>query len=157
MNSIQPFADDDTDERVRKPSIAIGAQGTLAHIDADGDGKLTRAELESYVSKHIDTVREKSLLKKALIGMTIILFLFAGAIAASTYFVVEMTKEAKVDSKDNALRAGTNDEIVITENPRVYTTLNDLPSLSPLALSSLKEISFNTADGTLHTYGVAGE
>lgn len=61
-------------------SINIAAQGNLTGFDKDGDGKITRYELEEYVAAHVDTVKEKVLLKKALIGVTILFILFAGVI-----------------------------------------------------------------------------
>jgi hypothetical protein len=64
----------------RAQSINITAKGSLSGFDKDGDGKITRDELEDYVSTHMDTVKEKALLKKALIGICVLFVLFTGVI-----------------------------------------------------------------------------
>jgi hypothetical protein len=112
-DKVAPFQEDDaaTQAIVRQGSLAgdekifrresIGdmrfkAKGSLADFDKDGDGMITKQELEEYVAGHLSTEKDKALLKKALLAAIALLILFAFAISGMTFAVVEMTKESKV-------------------------------------------------------------
>ena len=141
-----------------KPKPGISSQNSiLKDLDKDGDGQIDEKELLSFVRKHHLVAQERTMLRKFLIVLIGVLFVFAIVILAGTFLVVEMTKEVGVESNDNVLRGGKNENMVVTDNPRYYTTLSDIPLLSPEALNALQRLSFITQDGQSHNYAVQGK
>lgn len=139
-----------------KPGIS-SRNSILQALDKDGDGNIDEKELLSFVRGHQIVLQERTMLRKFLIVLIGVLFVFAIVIIAGTYVVVEMTKEIGVESDDNVLRGGKNENMVVTDNPRYYTTLSDIPLLSPEALNALQRLSFITQDGQSHNYAVQGK
>lgn len=129
---------------------------SLQEIDKDGNGIIDERELESYVEEHHHTIREKVLLKRVLYIVVGVLLVFAALISVGTYMIVELTKEVDVNDNDNVLRGGKDEQMVVTDTPKYYTTLQDIEKLTPAALNSLRRLSFVTANGKTHNYAVDG-
>jgi hypothetical protein len=141
-----------------KPKRGLSASNSLVRgLDKDGDGNIDEKELERFVQGHQIVLQERTMLRKFLIVLIGVLLVFAVVICAGTYVVIEMTKEIGVESDDNVLRGGKNENMVVTDNPKYYTTLSDIPLLSPEALNALQRLSFVTQDGQSHNYAVQGD
>jgi hypothetical protein len=139
------------------PTLGIAAdKSCLRVLDKDGDGRIDQEELVNFVKGHQAIVREKDLLMKFLIGLFSLLIVFAAVICVGTWLIVDLTKEVAVNDDDNVLRGGKGDNMVVTDNPRYYTTLSDIALLSPAALNSLQRLSFVTEDGKSHNYMIEG-
>jgi len=134
-----PFADEGGDEHKKaklsaQPSALFQTNDSqhLDFIDKDGDGVVTKKELEQFVSGHHDVVREKELFKKAFFMLLIMLMGFSACIVALTFVVVEETKESHVDPDSdvmvsaetgNTVQCGSADFVV---EDGVLTLRNDV-------------------------------
>jgi hypothetical protein len=110
----------------------------LSSLDMDGDGKINQDELGKYVTQHNQTKQDKSILVKALAGVTILLFLFAGAMAWSTFTIVDSSKDTQSSSSQNALRDRESGFMVATTSPLVYVDITEIALLPAAAINSLK-------------------
>jgi hypothetical protein len=156
MNSIAPDPRDLPAPGNSVPKGISASNSVVRDLDKDGDGNIDEKELERFVQGHQIVLKERTMLRNFLIVLIGVLLVFAVVICAGTYVVIEMTKEIGVESDDNVLRGGKNDNMVVTDNPRYYTTLSDIPQLSPEALNALQRLSFVTRDGQSHNYMVQG-
>lgn len=118
-----------------KATIKIKAVGSLSALDKDGDGTITKEELEQHIQEHAMNIQEKALLKKALLGVTFLLILFTLVGAGMTYMVIMITKDMKTSndkmidsSTGNVLQCANSDMLVsngvmMARDPNLMLTL----------------------------------
>lgn len=133
-------------------------KGKLSEFDQDGDNHISISELVSAL-EHLHGERRKSArMRKYLWILAGIFSLFLLATFGLQFGAIELSKESKVDSDDGIAGAmrDLSGNMIVTETPKVYTTLLDIPRLPPVALHSIKELTFTTTDEVVHTYSVFG-
>lgn len=128
---------------------------TLQKYDADKNGVIDVNEIEDIVQDLIEDHNKVEVLKWIVGGVFVVLCLLLLSQTLLTAWLLEITKETKVGD-NNELVAADGTATVITEKPRYYITVPDIPALPISALNSLNEISFSTVDGALHNYRIGG-
>ena len=129
----------------------------LSKYDKNHDGKLNVDEIEGIVTDLVQDQKYIVFLKHLISGLFVMLIILLVSQTLLTNWLMEVNKETEVDSSSNTLVTVGGDSAVITEKPRYYIGVTDVPSLPTSALNSLNELSFTTTDGSLHNYVVAGK
>ena len=108
----------------------------LNEFEKNGDGRLDSEELV-HLLEELSRQREKNdTLKKVFFGVFIVLIFLLAANTALTFLMLTMTKEVYVDSGNSAMTSSSG-SMLLTDKPRVYTMLTDIPKLPIAALNSL--------------------
>ena len=127
----------------------------LNEFEKNGDGRLDSEEL-AHLMEELGKQRDRNdTLKKVSLGVFIVLVILLAANTALTFMMLKMTKEVYVNSDDRAMTTSSGN-MLLTDKPRVYTLLTDIPKLPITALNSLNQLTFSTMDGKVHNYAVQG-
>jgi hypothetical protein len=121
-NSVLGANDDvDMEEAQQKKRSGFETRGVLKDVDRDGDGFVTRDELEHYIGEHHVLNSKKKLFKIGFIIMVCLMFLFSFVVAGLTWGVIALTKEVTVEG-DVMVSSDTGDALqcasteIIVEN-----------------------------------------
>jgi hypothetical protein len=105
--------DNQTDlEHAPQPRAQSGFQtkGVLKDIDRDGDGFITREEVERFIGEHRVLTSEKKFFKYGFAFMVVMMIVFSFVIAGLTWGVIILTKETTVED-DVMVSSDTGDPI----------------------------------------------
>lgn len=73
-------------------------QVALQGLDVDGDGKISSAELKTFLKEHRAQAASLALSRKVVAVLSAVLLLCLGINAAMTFMIVELTKDTKVEN-----------------------------------------------------------
>jgi hypothetical protein len=126
-------------------------------FDTDGDGELDMNEIAEIIQK-LNENRKKVYVLKRVAAVAVLAFVVLLVVNTFlTLWMLQLTKEVHVDSKTNAMTGGNNNAMLLTDGPRAYTLITDIPGLPAIALNSLNRLSFVTTDAGVHNYLVQGK
>ena len=143
---VQDLLDNISDPKIHK---------ILNEFEKNGDGRLDAQELGRLMEELGKQRDQNDTLKKVSMGVFIVLIILLAANTALTFMMLKMTKEVYVSSGDSAMTTSSGD-MLLTDKPRVYTMLTDIPKLPITALNSMNQLTFSTMDGKVHNYAVQG-
>lgn len=104
--------DDDVEEfkLATKAKSGFQTRGVLCELDKNGDGFITREEVEQFIGEHRLLESEKKFFKYGFIVMVGLMIVFSFVIAGFTWGVVILTKEVSVEN-DVMVSSETGDPI----------------------------------------------
>ena len=127
----------------------------LKRYDVDGNGEFDMKEISNIMNDLIKRKEQVHLMRKVVAFAVILILFVLASNTALTLWMLNITKVVEVNNARHYLtdRSGN---LVVTDKPRYYVSISDLPSLPPKALNALSRLSFVTTDGSLHNYDVQG-
>lgn len=115
----------------------------LDSLDADGDGKIDRTELLMFVRDVADREKKINLLKTALIGLVVLLVLFALTTFGIVWAVVVLSQKIETSGSDGGL--GT--ALVSSSTGETLRTASGMVVVTPMALNASGAMSlYQNAD-----------
>jgi hypothetical protein len=143
----------DNPDDVYSPKLAA----IFEQFDTDGDGELDMNEIAAIIQT-LNEGRKKVYFFKRVAAVAVLAFVVLLVVNTFlTLWMLQLTKEVHVDSKTNAMTGGKDNAMLLTDGPRAYTLITDIPGLPTIALNSLNRLSFVTTDAGVHNYLVQGE
>lgn len=137
-------------------SFPKSIQPLIAKFDQDGEGEIDARDL-AEAARLLEKTREDNKTLKKWVWGGIVGFIFTMlSIFCLVLAVVEMSKETRMAPGSSEMRTKTNNALVVTAVPVMYSTLTDLVSLPLAVINAMEEITFTTVDGVVHTYKKSG-
>lgn len=127
----------------------------LKRYDTDGNGEFDMKEISNIMNDLIKRKEQVHLMRKVVAFAVILILFVLASNTALTLWMLNITKVVDVNNARHYLTDKTGN-LVVTDKPRYYVSISDLPSLPPKALNALSRLSFVTTDGSLHNYDVQG-
>lgn len=152
-NTAKIYAEGMNDNRTKQN---LKLRDMLRKYDKDNDGVINVDEIEDIVTDLIHDENKVEMLKWVVGGVIAVLLILLLSQSLLTAWLLELSKETKVGDNNELVVNGGGDATVVTEKPRFYVTVADIPLLPISALNSLNQFSFATSDGALHNYEIAG-
>jgi hypothetical protein len=126
----------------------------LDKYDANGDVDISL--LDAVIVELNEKRKQNVNLKRTAVGVFLIVIILLMCNSYLTYWIVNLSKDTSIRNNDNTIVNVKTGEIVITDKPRLYTLLTDIPKLPMKALNSLQQVTFVTSDAGFHRYQVQG-
>ena len=98
------------DVELSKARSGFQTKGVLKDIDTDGDGFITREEVERFIGQHRVLESEKKFFKLGLAIMVVLMIVFSFVIAGLIWGVIILSKETAVEG-DVLVSSDTGDPI----------------------------------------------
>jgi len=127
----------------------------LERYDANGDGEISTEEISHIFNDLIRKKKYINYMKQVILFAAISFLILLAANAGLTLWMLKITKAVDTNNDRNYL-TNTKGNLVVTDKPRYYVSITDLPKLPQTALNSLTRLSFTTVDKVLHNYDVQG-
>lgn len=131
--------------------------GHTGQVMESSDEELTVADISQLLSELRRTKQRNKFYRFTSVGAIIFTFILLLCGGITTYAVVTLTKDMKInqDLSDPVLRTTKDGSAVQTIIAQSYVGIQDITSLSMTALNSIDKITFTTASG-VHTYQPSG-
>jgi hypothetical protein len=91
------LGNDNHDMEYARARSGFQTKGVLKDIDKDGDGFITREEVERFIGEHRVLTSEKKFFKYGLFFMIGLMFVFSFVVAGLTWGVIILSKETTLD------------------------------------------------------------
>lgn len=127
----------------------------LEKYDTDGDGEFSIEEISHIFNDMIRKKKQMNIMKKVIAFAVLLILVLLVSNTFLTLWMLKLTKVVDTSNGNNYL-TNTKGDLVVTDKPRYYVTIADLPSLPPAALNAFTRLSFTTVDSSLRNYDVEG-
>mmetsp|Transcript_54568 Transcript_54568/g.61774 ORF Transcript_54568/g.61774 Transcript_54568/m.61774 type:complete len:241 (+) Transcript_54568:82-804(+) len=124
-------------------------------IDEDGDGKITRKEMEKLIGSYVDTKRDNKFLRHLVTVLVIFSFLLTGCVFGASITAARLSKETSVDRESGIMFAKDSDRPIQTEPVAIHTEGVTINEMKVNELDALYEIRVDNGSIKFQVKGYA--